>query len=238
MTDSFKYLGNELELFQYAKQWKQYFSRQIKPYINGNVLEAGAGIGATTLLLNDGKNPVWLMLEPDEEMSAVLKEKTAAHTFPANCEIKNGTIDNLSSTFDTIIYIDVLEHIEADSDELKKAAALLNNGGHIIVLSPAFQFLYNPFDKAIGHYRRYNKKMLRHITPESLEMVSNKYYDTIGYFAAVVNKLLLRQKYPTLKQVLFWDRWMIPVSRITDQLLLHSFGKSIIGIWKKKEEMI
>lgn len=55
----------------------------------------------------------------------------------------------------------MLEHIEADAAEMNKAAALLNPGGHIIVLSPAFQFLYNPFDKAIGHYRRYNKRMLK-----------------------------------------------------------------------------
>ena len=56
MTESFKYQGDELELFQHAKNWKKYFSRQIKPFIKGNVLEVGAGIGATTLLLNDGKN--------------------------------------------------------------------------------------------------------------------------------------------------------------------------------------
>lgn len=233
MSDSFTYQGDELELFQHAKNWKTYFSHEIKPLINGNVLEVGAGIGATTLLLNDGTANKWLLLEPDEQMSTGLKKKIAAATLPANCQLQTGTINQVTETFDTIIYIDVLEHIDADGEELSKAAALLNAGGHIIVLSPAFQFLYNPFDKAIGHYRRYNKKMLRKISPPPLHIINNRYYDSVGYFAALLNKLLLRQKYPTIKQVLFWDRWMVPVSKITDKLFFHRFGKAIITAWKK-----
>ena len=233
MSDSFTYQGDELVLFQHAKNWKQYFSQQIRPLIKGNVLEVGAGIGATTLLLNDGSARQWLMLEPDEQLCNELKNKKAGGVFPVNCELQTGTIDLLTDGFDTIIYIDVLEHIEADAAELSKAAALLKPGGHIIVLSPAFQFLYSPFDKAIGHYRRYTKKMLRKITPANLLPVSSRYYDSVGYFASLMNKLLLRQKYPTLKQVLFWDSWMIPVSKITDKLFFHRFGKAIITAWKK-----
>ncbi|MEQ1676362.1 MAG: class I SAM-dependent methyltransferase [Chitinophagaceae bacterium] len=235
MMDAFKYQGSELELFQHAKNWKNYFSRIIKPFIKGQVLEVGAGIGATTLLLNDGTTVYWLMLEPDAEMCSLLEKKMTSKEFLVNTNLKQGTIDTIIKSFDTIIYIDVLEHIEADAEELKKAAALLNPGGHIIVLSPAFQFLYNPFDKAIGHYRRYSRKKLTEITPAGLLMISNRYYDTIGYFAALMNKLLLRQKYPTIKQVLFWDRWMVPVSKFLDKLFFHRFGKSIIAVWQKTE---
>lgn len=235
MTDSFKYEGDELVLFQHARHWKKYFSRRLHGYIKGNVLEPGAGIGATTLLLNDGTARKWVLLEPDAAMSLALQTKISAKELPANCELKAGTIDNVNTSFDTIVYIDVLEHIERDGEEMKKAATLLNAGGHIIILSPAFQFLYNPFDKAIGHYRRYNKKMLRGITPAGLQLISCRYYDSVGYFAALVNKLFLRKKYPTQRQVLFWDNWMVPVSRLTDQVFFHSFGKSIIGIWKKQD---
>ena len=81
MTDSFKYQGGELVLFQYAKNWKEYFSQQITPYINGNVLETGAGIGATTLLLNNGCYAKWLLLEPDKEMSEILDKKFLKKNF-------------------------------------------------------------------------------------------------------------------------------------------------------------
>ena len=233
MSESFKYPGDELVLFQHATHWKKYFSRQIKPYIKGDVLEVGAGIGSTTLLLNDGSAPQWLMLEPDEKMSSSLKKKIEANEFPANCRLQTGMIGQLTAAFDTIIYIDVLEHIENDAEELKKAATLLNPGGYIIVLSPAFQFLYSPFDKAIGHCRRYTKKNFRQISPEGLQLISNRYYDTVGYFAALMNKLVLRQKYPGLNQVKFWDKWIVPVSKVSDKIFLNSFGKSIIVVWKK-----
>jgi cyclopropane fatty-acyl-phospholipid synthase-like methyltransferase len=233
MTDHFKYQGNELELFQHARNWKSYFSKTIKPYIKKNVLEVGAGIGSTTLLLNDGSATSWLMLEPDANMSNDLQQKLDDKLFPTNCRLQTGTIDQLQPGFDTIIYIDVLEHIEKDKTELEKAASLLEPGGHIIVLSPAFQSLYSPFDKAIGHYRRYTKQMLKNISPGDLQLVSCRYYDSVGYFAALMNKLLLRKKYPSQGQVLFWDRWMVPVSQLTDRLFFHRFGKSIIATWQK-----
>lgn len=233
MTDSLQYEGDELKLFQHAKHWKKYFSEQIKPYIKGQVLEVGAGIAATTQLLNDGSAKKWILLEPDKEMSALLERKMESGELPANCLVQTGTIGRVNASFDTIIYIDVLEHIEQDANELQKAAALLNAGGTIIVLSPAFNFLYNPFDKAIGHYRRYNKKMLKKITPAVLTLISIRYYDSTGYFAALMNKLLLRKKYPSQQQVLFWDNWLVPVSTITDKVFFHSFGKSIIAVWNK-----
>jgi 2-polyprenyl-3-methyl-5-hydroxy-6-metoxy-1,4-benzoquinol methylase len=79
----------------------------------------------------------------------------------------NGTIAALESTgpFDTIIYLDVLEHIADDRAELACAARLLSPQGCVIVLSPAHQFLFSPFDQAVGHYRRYSRATLRDLTP-------------------------------------------------------------------------
>lgn len=233
MSDSFKYPGSELVLFQHAKHWKKYFSRQITPYIKGTVLEVGAGIGSITLLLNDGSAKQWLMLEPDEQMHLTLKEKMASNLFPSNCRLQSGMIERVTGTFDTIIYIDVLEHIENDAEEMKKAAGLLNEGGHIIVLAPAFQSLYNPFDKAIGHCRRYNRRMLRNITAPGTRLTHCRYYDSMGWFASFMNKMFLRQKMPSLNQILFWDKWIVPFSTVTDKLFFHSFGKSVIAIWQK-----
>lgn len=233
MENAFTYVGDELVLFQHAKNWKSYFSKAIKPFIRGDVLEVGAGIGATTILLNDGRANSWLLLEPDKDLSRLLEEKNEAKQLPGNCKVQTGTIDDLQTSFDTIIYIDVLEHILEDREELEKTVSRLKKGANLVVLSPAFQSLYNPFDKAIGHYRRYTKRSLQEISPAALELIKSKYFDSTGFFAAWMNKKLLRKKYPTQRQVLFWDRWMIPVSRVTDKLVFHSFGKSIIAIWKK-----
>lgn len=236
MKENNTYQGNELELFQHATRWKKYFSHVIRPYLGKTVLEAGAGLGATTLLLNNGTAKQWLLLEPDPSMAQLLQQKVTTAGLPSNCTVLNGTIRNVQGQFSSIIYIDVLEHIEADKEELARAATRLAPGGYLVVLSPAFPSLFSPFDKAIGHYRRYTRRMLNQLTPTGLSVVHHRYYDSVGYFASLCNRLLLRKKYPTQQQVLFWDRWMVPVSRITDRLFFHQFGKSIIAIWQKEPD--
>jgi ubiquinone/menaquinone biosynthesis C-methylase UbiE len=234
MSDTFKYQGNELTLFQHANNWKKYFSKVILQYIKMNVLEVGAGIGATTSLLNNNTAFEWLLLEPDSTMSNILIQKIKEKTLPMNCKVLNGTIDQVNTKFDTIIYIDVLEHIKNDKQEIRKAASLLNNGGYLIILSPAFEILYSPFDHAIGHFRRYQKKDMKELAPPDLEIVFCKYFDSMGYFAALINKIFLQQKYPTEKQIKTWDSLLVPVSKFTDKLFFHRFGKSIICVWYKQ----
>lgn len=236
MSSDYKYPGEELQLFESATNWKNYFSSHITKYLRGKILEVGAGIGGTTLLLNNGKAESWLLLEPDEQMQQTLQQKIKGQVLPANCKVVPGTLDSLdiNEKFDCIIYIDVLEHIEQDADELNKATNLLVQNGYLIILSPAFQFLFNPFDKAIGHFRRYTRKTLSAIKPISLSQEKIIYLDSAGFFASLLNKLLLRQSYPRKRQVQIWDRWMIPVSRITDRIFFYSFGKSILAVWKKQ----
>ena len=234
MNDANSYPGRELELFREAKNWKRYFSSVIRPYIKGDVLENGAGIGGTTLLLHNPAASSWVLAEPDSGMAAQLEELVKGKSLPANCSVHHGTIDTVKGNFDSIIYIDVLEHIEDDSAEIIKAAGKLNIGGHIVVLSPAFNFLFSPFDKEIGHYRRYSGHSLKKLTVPGLKLDHLGYYDTMGFFAALMNKLFLRQRYPTKKQVRFWDRFLVPISKATDILFFRAFGKAVIAIWRKE----
>jgi 2-polyprenyl-3-methyl-5-hydroxy-6-metoxy-1,4-benzoquinol methylase len=145
-----------------------------------------------------------------------------------------GTLRSLAGQqFDTIIYIDVLEHIEHDGDELTAAAAQLRPGGHLIVLSPAHQSLFTPFDAAIGHFRRYNRSGLRGISPAGLRLARMRYLDSVGLTASTANRMFLKQSMPTKAQLHVWDTWMVPVSRVLDKLLLYSVGKSILAVWQK-----
>lgn len=236
MSINYKYPGEELQLFETATNWKNYFASHISVFLKGRVLEAGAGIGGTTLLLNKDKEDSWVLLEPDETMWQVLQQKINDKVLPSNCKAIQGTLNSLDKNdkFDCIIYIDVLEHIEADAAEVKKATDHLAQGGHLIILSPAYQFLFSPFDKAIGHYRRYNRKTLSAIQPASLIRKKVIYLDSIGFFASLLNKIVLRQSYPAKRQVQFWDQWMVPASKITDRIFFYSFGKSILAVWKKQ----
>ena len=236
MKEQYSYPGQELAFFEKAINWKSYFTSFIRPYLGKKVLEVGSGIGATTSLLNDGTAKEWSLLEPDELMISILREKIKTNPQFSNCTIINKTAADLETTqkFDTVIYIDVLEHIEDDKKEMEIACQLLLPGGHLIVLSPAYNLLFSPFDKAIGHYRRYTSSTLKSTIPTGMELVKLHYLDSIGFFASFANKLFLKQSYPSEKQIHMWDNYMIPVSRGTDKIFFHSFGKSILGIWRKK----
>lgn len=229
------YIGNELHLFQYAENWKRYYGNFINPYIKGKVLEVGAGIGSTTAYLCDGSQEEWLCLEPDPNLYSLLKDKIDAKKLPACCKSKKGVSADIDATekYDTILYIDVIEHIEDDRNELAHSIKHLNTNGHLIVLVPAHQFLFNEFDKTIGHYRRYNKKMLTSLIPEGLQLERLRYMDSTGFFAAIVNKFFLRQDYYTSKQIDFWNRFMVPISKITDRVINYKLGKTLVGVWKK-----
>ena len=120
-----------------------------------------------------------------------------------------------------------------DGFQLRLAAERLKPGGFLVVLSPAHQALYTSFDRAIGHYRRYNKSVLMSIAPSSLRRVEMIYLDAVGALASLGNKFLLKSSVPTPEQIAFWDKVMIPLSRLIDPLLRYKVGKTIVGIWQK-----
>jgi 2-polyprenyl-3-methyl-5-hydroxy-6-metoxy-1,4-benzoquinol methylase len=230
-----KYVGSELHLFAAASNWKAYWSGQIRPFLSGDILEVGAGIGSNTRFLNLGSAGRWVCLEPDPELAAQLVKTFQETKSPTAYETVCGTLESLpgQQEFDTIIYIDVLEHIDNDREELNRAASHLRPGGRLIVLSPAHQRLFSPFDAAIGHFRRYNQPMLRRISPASLRLERMRYLDSAGLILSAANMLLLRQSMPTKAQLRFWDKCIVPVSRVLDRLFLYSVGKTIIAVWRK-----
>jgi SAM-dependent methyltransferase len=228
----YEYVGNELKLFEHAKRWKAYWRSRIQSSIHGDVLEVGAGLGSNTVFLQTPDVKSWRCLEPDPALGDILRQTTV---LLSHCTITIGTTESLvDEHFDCILYIDVLEHIEDDKAELARAAALLRPAGRLIVLSPAHSFLYNRFDKAIGHYRRYSAGSLRACLPAQCALTSLVYLDSVGMFASLANRALLQQSLPTPKQILTWDRFFVPVSRILDPLLGYRLGKSIVGIWTRQ----
>lgn len=230
-----EYVGRELEVFAHAIHWKKYWSSLISTHVRGDVLEAGAGMGTNTSLLKSPQTVSWTCLEPDALLAAQMREKFATDPRLRDSRIQIGNTETIVDgvKYDTILYIDVLEHITDDKAELQRASRLLRSGGSLIVLSPAYSWLYSPFDRAIGHLRRYRKRTLQASAPPDCRLEKMIYLDSAGMLASSGNRLLLKQSMPTLQQILFWDRYLVPVSRVLDRLVLHGFGKSLLGIWTK-----
>jgi SAM-dependent methyltransferase len=188
-----------------------------------------------TALLVPRHSGRWTCLEPDRVLLEEARLRLDAAGLAQRCELACGTLASLdaSRTFDTIVYLDVLEHIENDRAEMEHAAAHLSPAGRIVVLAPAHQRLFTEFDRAVGHFRRYDKRTLAAVGPPGLERERLFYLDSVGLCASLANRLFLRQGQPTLAQIRLWDRAMVPLSRILDPLLFRRAGKTVVGVWRK-----
>lgn len=233
----FSYIGSELDLFAEATNWKAHWGRALRPLLGPDVLDVGAGKGSTARVLCDAGVNRWVALEPDAQLAACIRRDVACSDLPPSCEVRVGTLDAVGrdERFDTILYIDVLEHIEADGAELARAARFLKPTGRIIVLSPAHSWLFTPFDTALGHFRRYNRESLLAVTPPELVTEKLFYLDSVGMMASLANRLVLKAAQPTRAQIHLWDKWMVPVSRWVDPMTGYRLGKSIVGVWRRAD---
>jgi len=229
------YPGTELELFQHAVRWKSYWASRISSFLDGDILEIGAGIGSNTrFLLSKSAPRSWTCVEPDARLFHQLQD-ICESSYGCNVNTVHGTVKDIESglRYDTVLYLDVLEHIENDTGELARAAALLRANGHIVVLAPALPWLYSPFDTAIGHYRRYTKATIQRLSPPACRLVRAEYLDSFGISVSCANRYLLKRANPTYRQIMIWDRMFVPLSILLDELVNRRIGKSLVAVWQR-----
>ena len=186
------YVGSELDLFADAVNWKTYWAKALRPFIGGDGIEVGAGIGTSTLYLLQGAPKSWLCLEPIRHWLSD-RRLIANEELPATCQTRIGVVADLPNEplADTITYIDVLEHIEQDEAEIDQAAARLRPGGRIVILAPAFNIVFSPFDKAVGHSRRYTRRDEAWLTRPGLRLEKSFYLDGVGLALSLSNRMVL-----------------------------------------------
>lgn len=232
------YPGSELDIFARAVNWKSYLKEQISSYLFGDILEVGAGIGATTSVLHDGTARRWVCLEPDPELARrlMLRLRSSPHNKTTQVVIGSLRAFAHSPCFDCLLYIDVLEHIDDDRAEIQAAARLVRPSGYMVILSPAHQWLFSEFDRRIGHRRRYNRAVLRSLMPLGWSEEKLSYMDSIGILLSLGNVFCLRRSTPTASQIKVWDRVCVPISRLFDQQLRGKLGKSLLAVWRNAPE--
>ena len=111
---------------------------------------------------------------------------------------------------------------------------MLNKDGYLILLVPAHNKLYSNLDKAVGHYRRYEKSFFEKLIIPNGKIVKLNYLDTLGYFLYFFNKILFKKEVYTSKfKIFIWDKFFTPVSLILDFIFQYKIGKCILAIYKK-----
>lgn len=205
----------------------------------GDILEVGAGIGSTTAAMHDGTAHLWVCFESDFLNAKRLMKLVGEWWGHKQTYVIAGSLHALRkhSSFDCVLYMDVLEHIHDDRAQIQAAARLVRENGHIVILSPAHQWLFSAFDESIGHLRRYNKEQLRSLMPPGWIQVKMAYLDSIGALLSLGNLVGPRQAVPSSWQIAIWDRLCIPASRIIDSVLGGRCGKSVLAIWRKPESL-
>jgi SAM-dependent methyltransferase len=223
----FQYSGQELPLMAGATHWKSYIAALVRPYLGPSVLEVGAGIGSNIAYLRQPPVRDWTAVEPDAAQAAQIRDP--------GVRVVVGTLAAVDATeqFDTVLYLDVLEHLADDAAELRHAAAHLAPGGRLVVLAPAHRWLTSPMDAAVGHYRRYSASGLRALTPAWCRLEELRHVDALGCLASLGNRLVLRRERMTAGQLRLWDGVLVPLSRRLDRWLGFRCGKSLLAVWRR-----
>ena len=222
------YLNHVLGYFDLARNYRNYQLDLIRKFVGGNILEVGPGRGEIIENFISADNKI-TMIDTDEEMCEVIRERFKN----SDVKILNSNISSLEEKFDTILYMDVIEHIENDIKELDQAISKLNKNGKLVIIVPAFSILFSDFDKSVGHFRRYTKKNFFNYKNSEVKLRNLKYFDSLGFFILFLSKIL---KFKGNSKAVFgikvWNM-LIPISRLIDKIIFHSLGKSLICVYEK-----
>ena len=183
-----------LDVISNADKFNAWTYATILPFCKGRILEVGSGVGNISQFFLKDQRPIFLSdirkgycetLKETLGHSPSLEGVSCMDLVDPNFETR---FQHLLGTFDTVFALNVIEHIEDDQLAIANCYKLLRSGGHLIILVPAYQWLYNGLDEALAHYKRYNKKSLRALfQTQALEVLHQQYFNFAGIFAWLIS---------------------------------------------------
>jgi len=206
----------------------------IQPFIGKRILEIGCGIGNMTRFFLDYQAIVAIDNSPEcvEIMKFKFSHQTNLRVIEHDIsDEKFGELKEVN--FDTIVCINVLEHIEDDIQALRHCYQLLNEQGRIILFVPALKILYGTIDQADSHYRRYTKIELTDKLRKS-GFIINKvaYANFFGIFPWVLHSKVLKKSIHPPKQMIFFDNF-VPFFTFWERLFSPPIGLSLLFVGQK-----
>jgi SAM-dependent methyltransferase len=198
------------------------------------VAEIGAGTGNVSRLLLDGGIGHLTAVEPSPQMYPLLRRTLADEPRAVVLQGRlGGPGAEFEARFDSIVYLNVLEHVDDDAGELRRAWAALRPGGHLCIFVPALQWLYGRLDAEVGHRRRYHRAALgRLVRDAGFDLVRLRYFDAPGVLPWFLFIRLLRRELNGAG-VGAYDRWVVPVARTVERVVPPPIGKNLLCIARK-----
>ncbi len=236
MTNSSDPIIRDLEIMADTVNYRGWMYSNIRDGLGKRVVELGAGIGNFTQLLTD--RDIVVAVDNSELAVEQMKKKFAGlpNVTPILADIGSPELVELRRyEADTIVCINVLEHICDDKAALSSMLEILEPGGKLILLVPAYQFLFGTIDVVVGHYRRYSKKeLVDKLVEAGFEIKGLQFMNVIGVFAWFLNNRILKRKEESPAQMATFDRFVAPWAKKIEDVIKPPFGLSLIAIAEKK----
>ena len=216
-----------------AERYNQWMLEQLAPWLGQRVLEVGAGIGSFTrylmgrdLIVATELNPRYLRI-----LGNTFERHTRVEVMPLDLTDFDPA-PLAARSLDTILCLNVLEHVEDDREALRRLHASLAPGGRLLLVVPAHQRLYGAIDRAIDHHRRYERPgLIAKLEEASFHVESMQFFNRMGVVGWYVNSVILRRtRVPSLQ--LHLQNLLVPLLRAEAALPLP-FGLSLVAVARR-----
>ncbi len=218
-----------------ARRYNDWVWSLLEPHVGNRVLEVGCGVGNFTHYLR--QRDFVLATDNDERYLEMLRTSVGHldHIEVENIDWEKADFEALRArNFDTVLCLNVLEHIENDRGALAAFASILPTGGRLVLQVPALQAIFGEIDRAIGHHRRYERRDLQRLLEEAgFEVESLRFFNLPGVIGWYVNgKLLGRRAVPGIQAR--FANLLVPLLRL-EQRLQPSRGMALVAVGRKRE---
>jgi len=235
MLASIRYEGRDLEAMSLAPRYHSWILREFAPYLGKRVAEVGAGSGTFSVPLLRLPIDSLLAVEPSPEMYPLLKKRFLGD---ARVTCQRALFADVSAQyrgqFDSIMYVNVLEHIADDAKELQHVREALKEGGTLCIFVPALEWLFGEHDRSVGHRRRYYKKSMEELLENAgFEIVTIRYFDIMGVLPWFFLMRVMKRKL-TENNAALYDALVVPVMSRLESLVAPPFGKNLVAVARKK----
>jgi len=231
----FSYSGTELDPLSLARNYYDMILGYFDGHVGSTVVEVGAGIGTfAAYLLERHAVQSLTLVEPAVNNFPVLRERFAGDN---RVGLFHGYLDDLPAGAcpDTVVAVNVLEHVPDDAQFLHAAHRLLANGGKLLLFVPAQPWAYGSLDRAFGHVRRYTKPSLHALLAEAgFGILRCRHVNCIGLLPWLVWGRLLKRTSLSPRGIVLFDRLIVPwLSRI-ERRWEPPIGQSIVAVAQKR----
>ena len=219
-----------------AIKFNRWMYDTIKPFCSGRILEIGSGIGNISRQFIDEGSDITLS-DIREVYCDVLKKNFPGSTV-LQLDLTHPTFDSLYRDnlfkYDTVFALNVFEHIENEMLATNNCYKLLSRGGKLIILVPAYEHLYNRFDKELNHFRRYTAPRLKNLLEaQQFRVVHSQYFNFMGIPGWYVSGKLQKNKTIPKSQMSLYDK-LVPIFKLVDRMVVNKVGLSVIAVGVKE----